>query len=255
MAKNEEETLTGWALLRKPFPAHQIGKLPKPTKAQMEAVKVDYRKGIRCNICGQWHHPEVVHLDYVGHAALTDRLLDVDPEWTWEPLALDAEGLPKTDRDGGLWIKLTILNVTRYGYGHTDKSGGDAVKELIGDALRNAAMRFGCALELWHKGDLHKDEDGPGEDNTEPTRSKPWSDQDKLDAKVTMNEFVQYLLDHKVNEADAKTYVKTWQDQIGDEEIPTETWQNRVYTAWERCRQQYEKGSGVAKDQKQSRQP
>jgi len=26
------------------------------------------------------------------------------------------------------------------------------MKELIGDALRNAAMRFGAALDLWHKG-------------------------------------------------------------------------------------------------------
>ena len=31
--------------------------------------------------------------------------------------------------------------------------------ELIGDALRNAAMRFGAALDLWHKGDLHADEE------------------------------------------------------------------------------------------------
>jgi hypothetical protein len=37
-------------------------------------------------------------------------------------------------------------------------SGGDAMKERIGDALRNAAMRFGAALDLWHKGDLHVDE-------------------------------------------------------------------------------------------------
>jgi hypothetical protein len=29
------------------------------------------------------------------------------------------------------------------------------MKEMIGDALRNAAMRFGAALDLWHKGDLH----------------------------------------------------------------------------------------------------
>lgn len=33
------------------------------------------------------------------------------------------------------------------------------MKERIGDALRNAAMRFGAALDLWHKGDLHIDDD------------------------------------------------------------------------------------------------
>jgi hypothetical protein len=58
-----------------------------------------------------------------------------------------------------MWIKLTVCGVTRLGYGHAgDKEGGDAIKEIIGDALRNAAMRFGAALDLWHKGDLHMDE-------------------------------------------------------------------------------------------------
>jgi hypothetical protein len=60
------------------------------------------------------------------------------------------------DENGGMWIKLTVCGVTRLGYGHPDgKKGGDAIKEVIGDALRNAAMRFGAALDLWHKGDLH----------------------------------------------------------------------------------------------------
>jgi hypothetical protein len=99
-------------------------------------------------------------LDYVGHAALTDRLLDCDPLWNWEPVAFGADGLPIIDRNGGMWIKLTVCNHTRLGYGHPDgKQGGDAVKEIIGDALRNAAMRFGAALDLWHKGDLHGDDE------------------------------------------------------------------------------------------------
>lgn len=147
------------AKLREPFPANQVSKLPKPTKKQTEDVKADFKKGIRCPICGSWHHPDVVHLDYVGHAALTDRLLDTDPEWNWEPMGLNPDGTPALDRNGGLWIKLTVCGVTRPGYGCADgKSGGDAMKEIIGDALRNAAMRFGAALDLWHKGDLHADE-------------------------------------------------------------------------------------------------
>lgn len=154
------ETETGLALLRKPFPEHQISKLPKPTKSQTDAVRADYTKGKRCQICGAWHHPDVVHLDYVGHAALTDRLLDADPAWSWEPLAISPDGLPVLDPYGGMWIKLTVCGVTRMGYGHAgEKSGGDAIKEIIGDALRNAAMRFGAALDLWHKGKLHEDED------------------------------------------------------------------------------------------------
>jgi hypothetical protein len=145
-------------LLRKPFESHQISKLPKPTKAQTEEVRNNYKAGVRCDICGTWHHPKVVHLDYVGHAALTDRLLDVDPVWSWEPLATDEKGLPALDKDGGLWIKLTVCGVTRLGYGDAQgKTGGDAMKERIGDALRNAAMRFGAALDLWHKGVLHLD--------------------------------------------------------------------------------------------------
>lgn len=146
---------TGLELLREPFPAHQISKLPKPTKAQTDEVKNDFKSGIRCGVCGGWHHPKVVHLDYVGHAALTDRLLDADPSWFWEPLAIE-NGLPVLDHNGGMWIRLTVCNTTRLGYGHAgEKSGGDAIKEVIGDALRNAAMRFGAALDLWHKGDLH----------------------------------------------------------------------------------------------------
>lgn len=157
----------GLALLREPFPAHQISKLPKPTKQQTEAVRQDFKKGIRCQVCGGWHHPQVVHLDYVGHAALTDRLLDCDPQWNWEPIAIADNGAPLLDENGGMWIKLTVCGVTRLGYGHSDgKRGGDAVKEVIGDALRNAAMRFGAALDLWHKGPLHAD-DAPEDDDGE----------------------------------------------------------------------------------------
>lgn len=150
----------GLMKLREPFPEGAISKLPKPTKKQTDEVKADFKKGIRCKECNAWHHPDVVHLDYVGHAALTDRLLKVDPEWYWEPVAYGPNGLPALDQNGGLWIRLTVLGVTRLGYGDAEgKNGGNAIKEAIGDALRNAAMRFGAALDLWHKGDLHADED------------------------------------------------------------------------------------------------
>lgn len=142
------ETPTGLALLREPFPEHHIGKLPKP-------YKKDSERG-HCDECGGYHGLPAAHLDYVGHAAITHRLLDADPAWSWEPLSLDANGLPALDNNGGLWIRLTVGGVTRLGYGDAQgKTGGDAMKERIGDALRNAAMRFGVALELWHKGDLH----------------------------------------------------------------------------------------------------
>lgn len=156
--QNDAPKPTGLELLREPFPANLISKLPKQAK-WMTDRKDEYRE---CKECGGWHHPKAVHLDYVGHAALTSRLLDCDREWNWEPVATSETGAPKLDENGGMWIKLTVCGVTRLGYGHPDgKRGGDAVKEVIGDALRNAAMRFGAALDLWHKGDLHVIEGPP----------------------------------------------------------------------------------------------
>lgn len=184
-----EKAKTGLDLLREPFPAHQISKLPKPTKQQTDALKAamdkkDFSLGIRCQLCGAWHHKDVVHLDYVGHAALTDRLLDADPDWTWEPVAF-RDGLPAFDQTGGLWIKLTVCGVTRLGYGHAagkpNQDPGAREKEVIGDALRNAAMRFGAALDLWHKGDLHGDAEGsdaPVQTNDPAPASKPASKAD-----------------------------------------------------------------------------
>lgn len=113
--------------LRAPFPKSAIGKMPKGG----------------------------VQLDFVGHAATTDRLLAVDPEWSWEPVSYDPRGLPGIDEHGGLWIRLTVAGVTRLGYGDAGgKKGPNAIKEAIGDAIRNAAMRFGVALDLWAKEDI-----------------------------------------------------------------------------------------------------
>lgn len=165
------------AKLREPFPDNQISKLPKETGAQAKQRKADQDAGKwpqKCEVCGNFHHPKAVHLDYVGHAAATDRLLDTDLEWSWEPFALTPEGLPAFDRNGGLWIKLTVCGVTRPGYGSADgKQGGDAVKEIIGDAIRNAGMRFGMALDLWHKGDLHADESETTGDNASDGKVSP----------------------------------------------------------------------------------
>jgi hypothetical protein len=110
--------------LRAPFPKEQIQKLPTGG----------------------------LQLDYVSHAWVTDRLLQVDPEWTWEPVAFDESGLPKFDENGGLWIKLTVCGVTRYGYGEPQgRDKFDQIKGSIGNSLRVAAMRFGIGLDLWAK--------------------------------------------------------------------------------------------------------
>lgn len=165
-----DEKKTGLQRLREPFPEHQISLLPKP-------LKRDAPKG-KCPECGGYHGLPAIHLSYVGHAALTDRLLECDESWTWEPVAYGPDGLPLLDRDGGMWIRLTVCGVTRLGYGDAQgKSGPDAMKERIGDALRNAAMRFGAALDLWHKGDLHgsqndeDDGDGASEGASQPAQA------------------------------------------------------------------------------------
>jgi hypothetical protein len=135
--------------LRKAFDKKTVGKLPKP-------YKKDSPKG-QCAECGGYHGLPALHLDYVGHAAVTDRLLSVDPEWNWRPMATTPEGVPMPDSQGNLWIWLTVRGVTRPGVGD-----GNSMKERIGDAIRNAAMRFGVALDLWSKEELESA-------HTEPT--------------------------------------------------------------------------------------
>lgn len=115
--------------LREPFPPEQIGKLP--------------RAGTQ--------------LDFVGHAATLSRILEVYPDATWTPMGFDEHGIPILTNVGlspqtkmGLWITMTIDGVTRPGFGD-----GNTIKECLSDAIRNAAMRFGVAIDLWSKEDLH----------------------------------------------------------------------------------------------------
>lgn len=159
------------ARLREPFRPDQISKLPKPTCTLEEWKKLPRAM---CKECGAYHPTtKTIHLDYVGHAALTARLLEVDPDWNWEPLAFDPAGYPLVDKDGGMWIKLTVCGVTRLGYGDSQgKTGANATKERIGDALRNAAMRFGAALDLWHKGESPLF-DSPEEEKESAAADKP----------------------------------------------------------------------------------
>ena len=174
-----------------------------------------------------------MHLDYVGHAALTDRLLDADPFWTWEPLAFDADGLPKLDHTGGMWIKLTVCGVTRLGYGDADgKTGGNAVKERIGDALRNGAMRFGAALDLWHKGELHK--------ATDPNE---WADIEKEEARQIVYAFADQLLDMGVPESEQSAIIAKPMGTIGDPARSFEKWNNSFVAYAGRSLSKYKKTS------------
>lgn len=144
-------------ILRKRFPANKIGKLPKLTCSACVKKQCQEHKRRKCETCGNYISTAHLHLDYVGHATITERLIEADPLWDWEPVGVDELGRPAFDANGGLWIRLTVhaedgSPISRLGYGHPDgKTGGNAIKETIGDALRNAGMRFGMALELWSK--------------------------------------------------------------------------------------------------------
>ena len=89
---------------------------------------------------------------YINHAVVTDRLIEVDPAWYWQPISVDPNtGMPLLDDNNGLWIRLTVCGVSRIGYGASEphQKGADAIKTAISDAIKNAAMRFGVALDLW----------------------------------------------------------------------------------------------------------
>jgi len=157
------------AALRVPFAPEQIGKLPKAG----------------------------ISLDFVGHAVVTARLLDVDPEWSWEPVAYAEDGAPLIRygaKEASLWIRLTIAGVTRLGVGTAPAGAFELEKQLISDALRNAAMRFGVALDLWAKEPLH-DQSPPPFDPTvdaDPAEVRRLKDRvAALDAAVRV-EFVRW---------------------------------------------------------------
>lgn len=163
--------------LREPFPAGKVGKLPKLTCracSDSQNKQCDRHRKQTCSTCGNWISTSHIHIDYVGHADITDRFLTVDPGWNWEPVARDVDpemlraaiatgnseivrmvldaAPPKLDSNGGMWMRLTIAGVTRLGYGDGGgKRGADAVKVAIGDGLRNGGMRFGAGLDMWRK--------------------------------------------------------------------------------------------------------
>jgi hypothetical protein len=155
------EQIAGLHRLREPFDPREVRYRPQPWCKNCSNAKgwpkvCERHSEIKCKRCNDQKITEAhICLKYIGHAEATNRLLNVDPFWDWEPLALDQVGLPQYDGNRGLWIRLTVCGVTRIGYGDADgKTGGNAVKEIIGDAIRNAGMRFGMALNLWTKSDL-----------------------------------------------------------------------------------------------------
>ena len=96
-----------------------------------------------------------INLAYVSHADITKILIEIDPNWNWQPVAWD-NGRPAIHVENGtatMWATLTLLGKTLLGVGSVRADKQDLDKELIGDFLRNASMRFGIALSLWSKQD------------------------------------------------------------------------------------------------------
>lgn len=152
-----------WKRLTARFEADEIEKRPQVNCWKCTANKKqpngrelcdEHPRKVRCDVCAQFMTAGHVHLDYVGHAGITMRLNEVltPAGWNWRPMAYTLAGTPLLS-DGGMWILLTIGSVTRIGFG--DASGKpmtpSAIKEIIGDGIRNAGMRFGIATYLWSK--------------------------------------------------------------------------------------------------------
>lgn len=153
------------------------------------------RKHVRrkCADCGNNITTAHFHKSYVGHAHITRRLLDVDPRWFWEPMGRDIPddvmvaaiqaaaqtgnpGLidlvlqaypPKilTLEDGShvMWGRLIIHDengdehvMPGVGNAVGKAWGPNALKEIIGDMLRNAGMREGMGLKMWLKQDAEQ---------------------------------------------------------------------------------------------------
>lgn len=178
-----------WAALSRPFRQDEIELLPKQLrKDDKDRFPCEEGPSLRHaskdgHACGGYH-AKSVHLHYAGHANITMRLNEAaGPDgWSWtpafvDPTPLQAELLRGAVAAGnadltrllfeqvatsgvfrggpdGMWISLTIRGVTKLGFADAaGKNGPNAWKELIGDGLRNAAMRFGVGTYLWAKSD------------------------------------------------------------------------------------------------------
>ena len=96
-----------------------------------------------------------VSLSYVSHADVCRILIEVDPLWSWQPIEW-VNGRPAMNVENGtatMWGTLTLLGKSMIGVGSVRADKQDYEKEVVGDFLRNASMRFGIAISLWSKQD------------------------------------------------------------------------------------------------------
>ena len=146
-----------------------------------------------------------IQLDFVGHADVTKMLIEIDPTWTWEPVAFDDNGLPAYRVENGMahmagW--LTLHGVRRLGIGSVQASKPDLLKELCSDFIRNASMRFGVCLSLWTKQEWDSDEvAGKPQTNskpahpraTKPAEVSPVTAEPEADKPLTQQQVKQFV--------------------------------------------------------------
>ena len=117
-----------------------------------------------------------IYLDYMGHAEVTLALIDADPcyQYGWSTDDHGNMDILKSAQNYVLngWLELhgvrrpcvATVPLVKYRNAKGEPVGpSDPEKELIGDLLRNGAMRFGIATGLWSK----SEKSGVSTDTTE----------------------------------------------------------------------------------------
>lgn len=144
-------------------------------------------------------------LDFVGHADITRILIEIDPYWSWEPCGW-AQGRPAIHVENGMatmWGWLTVHGKELLGVGSVKADKGDYEKELIGDFLRNASMRFGISLNLWTKNqwaDLDGDKPAPKPQPAPQAKPKATAlPDDALLSEDQINAFNKACVDNDLN--------------------------------------------------------
>jgi hypothetical protein len=144
MAESKDTTEpTAWEKLRAPFPPEFIEKLPE----------------VKDRATGKVKRPE---LDYVSAGHVIDRLLQVDPTWTWtwgveDPVTgKPSKALSLTyEKDGSisLWMAMHVNGVVKVDVGYVSPGQygmpDEPMKHVVSDAITRCARLFGVALDLW----------------------------------------------------------------------------------------------------------
>ncbi len=170
-------------------------------------------------------------LDFVGHARITQWLLEVDPLWSIEPVAFDEAGLPARTKHGnmvqaGFWM--TVCGHRRYCVGSVEERKQDIGKELISDGIRNGAMRMGFALNLWSKLPLGEEpEPSPAPKKKAAAKKaapepEPVADDELADPTVVEN-FINACKGAKLDATEVCRHAGVPVDAVMDLDAPTAT--------------------------------